>query len=98
MTEQVIQIQGEAGPIEVRLLATFQYEDRQYCYLEDPLSKEATLFSYYPDQEDFVFQLVEDQQEWDEASRAYQDLVNQPEEKQAEKGNDFESGSQKDRT
>lgn len=64
---------GEA--VEVKILASFTLDERDYCWLEDPETKDPVLFRYYSDKEDMVFQLVEDAKEYEEANEAYQDIL-----------------------
>lgn len=70
-----ITLYDEGEAIEVKMIASFTFDEKEYCWLEDPETKDPVLFRAYPDEEDMVFQIVEDDKEYEEADAAYREIL-----------------------
>lgn len=73
--KQTITLYADGEAVEVKILASFAVDERDYCWLEDPDTKDPVLFRYYSDKEDMVFQFVENASEYDEVYQAYQEIL-----------------------
>lgn len=81
MIYQTIDLFDGNEKIEAKLVASFSIDDKDYCCLE--LEDEYYLAEFFEEGDDMVFRPIEDEDEFNEVSSIFMDLLEDQEKKQA---------------
>lgn len=71
----IITVNDGEREIDLYIVATFSIEDQYYACLETMDEEELYLLKMAEDGQDIVFEVIDDEEEFDDAVQAYQELV-----------------------
>lgn len=75
MEEKRVYLDDGNRKIAFEIDSSFSLDETDYCWLREEGSEALSLFRFYPDGEDMIFEAVDDQEEFKEARMAYLELI-----------------------